>query len=168
MIFLSDKKKEKIDKKDEQIKDLTETLQRLQADFENYKKRIEKENQDFIKLSKKELIIKLLPILDSFSLAFANKCNGEEFIKGMELIFSQFVQTLEDEGLKAIVAKGEKFDPYKHEALLAEEGDEDNIVLEELQKGYTLNDTIIRHTKVKISKKGVKDDKKGDSAQDCA
>ena len=102
MIFLTDKNQSK---DQEKINEMTETLQRVQADFENYKKRVEKENQDFIKLSKKEVITKLLPILDSFSLAFSNKCNSEEFVKGIELIYSQFMQVLEDEGVKKIEAK---------------------------------------------------------------
>lgn len=147
-------KEEKKPKKEDKIKELTETLQRLQAEFENYKKRVEKEKSDFVKYSKAELISKLLPILDSFELALKNNKDPKGFEKGVELIFSQLYQTLEQEGVKPIKALSDKFDPYKHEVLLKEKSDkEEDIVLEELQKGYMLNDKVIRHSKVKVSKK---------------
>lgn len=139
--------------KDKKIKELTELLQRLQADFENYKKRVENQSKEFVKIANKDIIVKLLPILDNFELALRNDDNKEEFAKGVELIFSQFYSTLEKEGLKKIDAKEKKFDPYKHEALLQEEADEEGIVLEELQKGYELNGVVVRHTKVKVSKR---------------
>jgi molecular chaperone GrpE len=143
----------KIDKKDEQIIELTDSLQRLQADFENYKKRVEKQYCDSKKYIQAEVVARLLPILDSFEMALKNTNNKEEFIKGVELIFSQLFQTLEDLGLKRIETNG-KFDPYKHEVLLTQESDkDDNTILEELQKGYCFNDLMIRHSKVKISKK---------------
>lgn len=148
------KKPKKKDPKDAKIKELTETLQRLQAEFENYKKRIEKEKIEFIIYAKQDLIIKLLPILDSLEIALKNTSDKDKFIKGVELIFSQLYQTLQQEGLKPIKALGEKFDPYKHEVLMNKESDkEDDIILEELQKGYMLNNKVIRHTKVKVSKK---------------
>ncbi|MBW3003111.1 nucleotide exchange factor GrpE [Candidatus Woesearchaeota archaeon] len=144
--------KQKKDQRDEKIAELTDTLQRLQAEFENYRKRIEKEKQDFAKMASKEVILKLLPILDNFELALKNKECNEEFVKGVELIFSELWQALSDEGLKKIEAKG-KFDPYTQEALLAEESDkEQDTVLEVLQQGYSLNDNVIRHAKVKVAK----------------
>lgn len=145
--------KQKTKKKDE-LKEVTDTLQRLQAEFENYKKRVEKENIEFRKYAKAELIAKLLSILDNFELALQNKENKEEFVKGIELIYSQLFSLLENEGLKTIKAEGEKFNPEIHEALLTEKSDKENIILEELQKGYMLGDRVLRHTKVKVSKKG--------------
>jgi len=143
----------KKDEKEDKIKDLTETLQRLQAEFDNYRKRVEKEKCEFVKYSKAEIISKILPTLDSFELALKNK-KGESFEKGVELIFSQLYQILEHEGLKPIEAAGRKFDPYLHDVLLKEKSDkEEDIVLEELQKGYMLNDKVIRHSKVKVSEK---------------
>tara|TARA_Y100000310_G_C20645628_1_gene796372 strand:+ start:952 stop:1452 length:501 start_codon:yes stop_codon:yes gene_type:complete len=131
-----------------------EDLQRLQAEFENYKKRTEKEKLEFIKYAKEEFIKNLLPVLDSFEQALKNKDKQEEFIKGIELIFSQFHSILEQEGLRSITTSNEKFDPYKHEVLLQEKSDtEEGIILEDLQKGYMLNNRVIRHSKVKISKK---------------
>lgn len=151
-------KKEKKESQEEKLmkeKDgLKDTLQRLQAEFENYKKRTEKECVDFRKYSNAKLITKMLPILDSFELALKNSQQPEQFRKGIELIYSQFFQTLEDEGLRKIEALKKRFDPYKHEVLLTEESEEDeNTILEELQRGYMLNEEVLRHTKVKIAKK---------------
>ncbi len=148
------KKETKQDSKDE-IAELTETLQRIQAEFENYKKRIDREKAEFVKYSKHELILKLLPILDSFELAIKNsKDKSANISKGVELIFSQLYSVLESEGMRRIDCIGKKFDPFKHEVLLQEESDkEEDIVLEELQKGYMLNDKVLRHSKVKVSKK---------------
>jgi len=144
--------KKKPDEK-EQIRELTDSLQRLQAEFENYKKRIENESQQFLKYAKAELICKLLPILDSFELALRNNESHEKFLKGMEMIYAQFHSILEAEGLRPIKADG-KLDPFKHEVLMSEETDkEEDIILEELQKGYMLNDKVLRHSKVKVSKK---------------
>lgn len=131
--------------------ELTLHLQRLQAEFENFKKRNTNDNVRFAKLANKELIKHLLPILDNFQLAFQNK-DSKEFIKGMELIYSNFYSILEENGLKKIETKG-KFDPYKHEVLLTEESKEQpETILEELQSGFTLNGEVIRNAKVKVSK----------------
>lgn len=142
----------KVDKKDKKIAELTETLQRLQAEFENYKKYIEKEKAEFAKYAKAELIEKLLPLLDSFEMALKNTADKEKFIKGVELIYSQLYSLLEKEGLRKIKTQG-KFDPHFHEVLLKEKSDkEEDIILEELQKGYMLGDKVLRHSKVKVSK----------------
>jgi len=152
------KKEKKSDK--EVITELTDTLQRLQAEFENYKKRIEKEKVEFLSYAKADLIAKLLPILDSFELALKNTTDKDKFIKGVELIFAQLYSLLESEGLKPINALGEKFNPYKHEVLMKQESDkEEDTVLEEMQKGYMLNDKILRHSKVKVSKKTIDNNK---------
>ena len=144
----------KQDKADEKIAELTNDVQRIQAEFENYKKRVEKERQSYCDLVKSDLVAKILPAMDNFELAFNNTENHEEFVKGVQLIFSQLFQALEDEGLSRIEAINKKFDPHLHEALLTEEreGVEENTVIEELQKGYMFKDKVIRHTKVKISR----------------
>ena len=147
------KEKSKDSEQDLKIKELTETTQRLQADFENYKKRVEKQSLDIKKYIKAEFVTKILPILDSFELALKNNKDKEEFKKGVELIYSQLFQTLEDMGVRPIKTN-EKFDPYKHEVLLTEKSDKDDgTILEELQKGYILEDIVIRHSKVKVAKK---------------
>ena len=146
------KEKNELEKKQQQINELTETVQRLQADFENYKKQIEKDKTNSQKFAKAEFINKILPSLDSFELALKHSNNHEEFKKGIELIYSQLFQTLEDMGLRPIKAEG-KFDPYKHEVLLTEKSDkEDDLILEELQRGYQVDDMIVRHSKVKVAK----------------
>jgi len=141
-------------KKKRTDKELTDSIQRLQAEFENYRKRVEKERVEFIKYAKEDLIRNILPVLDSFEQALKNKDKKEEFIKGIEQIFAQLYSVLKQEGLKPIEALGQRFDPYKHDVLLQEKSEkEEETVLEELQKGYLLNDKIIRHSKVKVSKK---------------
>lgn len=146
----------------EKIHELTDTLQRLQAEFENYKKRVEKESVESRKYVAADLIKKLLPVLDSFELALNNTNDKEEFMKGVEMIYAQFHGILEAEGLRPINAVGEKCDPYKHEVLLKQESDKDeDIILEELQKGYAVNALIIRHSKVKVSEKKKESPKKG-------
>ncbi|HIH32216.1 TPA: nucleotide exchange factor GrpE [Candidatus Woesearchaeota archaeon] len=140
----------------EQFDDLTTTLQRIQAEFENYKKRIEKENQSLIKNANADLIKQLLPVLDSFELAIKNSNGNQEidkFKKGLELIYAQLFNIMEDQGLRIIDTKNQKFDPYKHEVLLVKEsGKEEDFILEEFQKGYMLNSIVLRHSKVMIAK----------------
>jgi len=149
-----DKKKEpKESHTDLQIKELTETLQRLQADFENYKKQAEKEKNNIIKTSSCNTISNLLPILDAFESALKHKNNSNEFAKGIELIYNQLILLLKSEGVTEINAVGKKFDPYLHEVLMQQESDKDDVVLEEFQKGYILNGRVLRHSKVKIGKK---------------
>ena len=150
-------------KDDTKEKDLIESLQRVQAEFENYKKRVEKEKAQFTKVACSDVISEMLPVLDTFEMALKNTDDKEEFVKGVEMIYSQLFSTLEKIGIKPIQAEGKKFDPYLHEALMQEESDkEKGIVIEEFQKGYQLNGTVLRHSKVKVSqgkKKEAKDDK---------
>jgi molecular chaperone GrpE len=136
-----------------QAAEYKETLQRLQAEFENYRKRCEKENLAFRTYANAELIKSMLPLLDSFEMALKNTADSEKFAKGVEMIYIQLYSILKDYGLKNIEANGKQFDPYKHEVLLQEESEKDGMVIEELQKGYALNGTVIRHSKVKVGKK---------------
>ncbi|MFH1053052.1 MAG: nucleotide exchange factor GrpE [Candidatus Woesearchaeota archaeon] len=137
-----------------QVQELTNLLQRVQADFENYKKRTDEEKTTLCKYASEELLMKILPIVDHFELALNHKDNKEEFVKGIELIYSQLIEILEKEGLRPIKAIGEKFDPHIHEALMSEKSEEeDNKIIEEFQKGYKLGEKIIRHSKVKVAKK---------------
>ena len=135
-----------LEKNEGQIND----LKRLQAEFENFKKRCEKENSEYMRYANEKIITDLLPVLDSFKLSLKNTHDIKEFKKGVELIYAQLSSALEKQGLRSINSVGEQFDPYKHEVLLVEDSDKDNEVLEELLKGYMLNDKIIRHAKVKI------------------
>lgn len=134
------------------LKEAVETLQRVQADFENYKKRVENEKQCFLKSACSAIILEILPAVDSFEIALKTNSNSDDFRKGMEMIYAQLVSILEKNGLKPIKAEGEKFDPYMHEALMQEESDsEKGVIIEEFQKGYTMNDSVLRHSKVKVS-----------------
>jgi len=139
------------------IADLTDTLQRTQAEFENYKKRVDKEKQEFLKYSKAELILKILPTIDTFEIALKSTKDNEKFVKGMDMVYAQLMTLLHSEGLKPIESLGNKFDPFMHEVMLKEKSDKDEgIILEELQKGYMLNDKVLRHSKVKVSEKNNK------------
>jgi molecular chaperone GrpE len=129
-------------------KELQALLQRIQADFENYKKRAEKEKQDFVKYACAGLAVKLLPVIDSFEQAMKN--NADE---GMKMLYSQLIDVLIKEGLQRIECIGKQFDPYLHEAMMQAVSDkEPGTILEELQTGFMLNDAVIRHAKVKVAK----------------
>lgn len=125
-----------------------ETLQRLQAEFDNFRKRNEKEMAAFKEYASAEFVKKLLPVLDSFELALKNNTNPEQFRKGVEMIYAQLSTTLEDEGLRPIKAVGEVLDPFKHEVLLQETGPEG--IIEELQRGYMFKAHVLRTSKVKV------------------
>ena len=149
-----DNLKKELDNKNKSIEELTDTLKRLQAEFENYRKRIEKEKIEFVKYSNAGIIAGLLPVLDSFELALKNTNDRQKFVDGMKLIYAQLHSMLESEGLRAIKTDGEKFDPYRHEVLMKEESDKpEGIILEEFQKGYMLNDKVLRFSKIKVSGK---------------
>ncbi len=148
----------KVPTKEDQIQDLTNTLKRLQAEFENYKKRTEKENCSLIKNANVNIIRDLLATLDSFELALKHTPTEnpdiEKFKKGFEMIYAQFFSALQGYGLRVIDTKNQKFDPYLHEVLMIKETDQqDDVIIEEFQKGYKLNDIVVRHSKVMISKK---------------
>jgi molecular chaperone GrpE len=143
-------------KKDKEIAQLTDDLKRVQADFENFKKRVEKESAERIRLANQRLITDLLPVLDSFDKAFedARKYSDPESLrKGLEGLRNQMIHILQGEGLKEIRAEG-RLDPFVHEALMREERDdvEDGKILEVYQKGYSLRSRPIRTAKVKVAR----------------
>lgn len=134
---------------------------RLQAEFDNTRKRLEKDKQDFIRFANEGLILELLNILDDLEravdLAQTKHQDLPVFLKGIEMILAHLYEMLKEKGLKPIEAEGKPFDPNFHEALMQMENKDlpEHTVLEELQKGYLLNDRIIRTSKVKVSKKPV-------------
>ena len=140
----------KVVSKDEKIEELTDLVKRIQAEFENFKKREENERKHFIEFSNAELIRNLLPVIDSIDSA---KKNGKADAKGIELIEKQLIDVLEKYGLRKIESIGKKFDPEFHECLIKENDSEkeDEIILEELQKGFMLKNKVLRHSKVKIN-----------------
>ncbi len=156
-----------------QLGEYKDSLQRLQAEFENYKKRVEKEKLQFRQSAAAEVVKSFLPVLDSFELALKAIGSGKKssaavtdednkIVKGLELIYGQFYSALEGIGLRPIKAADEKFDPYRHEVLIQEEtADEkrDGVVVEEFQKGYVLNDVILRYSKVRVLKFKAREEK---------
>jgi len=130
---------------------------RAAADFSNYKKRAEKDNAEFARFANTALIARLLPVLDDFDRAFQtipDNLRALTWVDGIVLIARKMAAMLEAEGLKPIGALNKPFDPNVHEAVIHEESDkEDGTVIAELQKGYTLNDRVIRPTMVKVAKK---------------
>ena len=156
------KDKENMDKKETrdvaaQLEEMTNLLKRVQAEFDNYRKRTENERKQDKDYHTAETTRKILPVLDSFDLALKNKDkikNGEE-LKGLELIYSQLFSILEELGLRPIVCCGLKFNQEYHEVLLIEKCEsekDEGVVVAELQKGYMFKDKVIRHSKVKVLK----------------
>lgn len=147
------KEETKEQKQQKKEKELIDTLQRLQAEFENYKKRVDKEKAEFCLYAKADIIRKILPFIDTFEIALKNKDKKEDFVKGMEMIHAEMTAMLNKEGVRKIDAVGKKFDPHLHEVLMTEKSDkEDDIIIEEFQKGYMLCDRVLRHSKVKVAK----------------
>lgn len=130
-------------------------MARLQADFENYRRRTAREKEDLVRFATEQLITSLLPVMDNFERALASsRENLDRLLEGVEMIHRQMSDLLAVEGLTPIPAVGELFDPGRHEAVLRIEDDEhdENIILEELRKGYYLKDKVIRPSMVKIAK----------------
>ena len=150
---------EDLERKDEEIIELKSHLQRLQADFDNFRKQGEKQKQDLIRYANEGLIVKFIDIYEDMERALENSTNEEEIREGLELIYSKMKNTLEKEGVEEIPAVGEKFDPFKHEALLTVDSPdhENNEIVDELMKGYTLKDKVIKYSKVRVCKKAKKE-----------
>lgn len=151
--FKKDKKK---DKKDELIEELTDKYKRTFAEFDNFRKRSEKEKSAMYEVGAKDVIEKILPVVDNFERGF--KAVSEEelatpFAEGMDKIYKQLLKTLEDLGVKEIEAEGNEFDPNLHNAVMHVEDEElgENVVAEVLQKGYMYRDSVVRHSMVKVA-----------------
>jgi molecular chaperone GrpE len=146
---------DKKDKKDEEILELKDRLMRNMAEFDNFRKRSEKEKSQMFEIGAKDVIEKILPVLDNFERGLASipeDLKDNSFTQGMEQIYKQFVSVLEAVGVTAIEAVGTEFDPNLHNAVMHDEDETlgENIVAEELQKGYMYRDTVVRHSMVKV------------------
>lgn len=143
----------------EKAAEFADKILRLQADFENTRKRVEREKQEFVKFANEGIILELLNILDDLertvNLAETHKENSEVFLKGIEMILAHLYEMLKEYGVKPVDSEGKIFDPHCHEALMqvANQDLPEHTIVEELQKGYKLNDRVIRTAKVKVSKK---------------
>ena len=149
------KKKEKKDKKDEKIEELTYRVTRQLAEFDNYRKRTEKEKASMYTIGAKDIVEKILPVVDNFERGLATVEHPEDdpFAEGMNKIYKQLVKTLEDMGVTVIEAVGQEFDPNLHNAVMHVEDEEagENIIVEEFLKGYKYKDIVVRHSMVKVA-----------------
>ena len=148
--------KKKKDKKDEKIEELTDMVKRQMAEFDNYRKRTEKEKSSMYEIGAREVIEKILPIVDNFERGLAAVPEEEKetpFVDGMNKIYRQLLSVFEGMGVKAIESVGQEFNPDYHNAVMHVEDEEagENVVVEEFQKGYTYKDTVIRHSMVKVA-----------------
>ncbi len=149
-------KKAKKDPRDQQIEELKDRLMRQMAEFDNYRKRTEKEKSQRYEVGAKDVVEKILPVVDNFERGLAAVPEDEKenpFIDGMEKIYKQLMTTLEGIGVKPIEAVGQEFNPDFHNAVMHVEDEEvgENIVVEELQKGYLYRDSVVRHSMVKVA-----------------
>lgn len=150
------KKKDKKDKKDLQIEELTDKYRRTMAEFDNFRKRTEKEKAAMYEIGAKAIIDKLLPVVDNFERGLAaipEEDKASAVAEGMDKIYRQLTKMLEDAGVKEIEAEGAEFDPNFHNAVMHIEDENlgENVVAEVLQKGYTYRDTVVRHSMVKVA-----------------
>ena len=149
-------KKEKKDKKDEKIEELTDRLTRQMAEFDNFRKRTEREKSQMYEIGEKDIIEKILPVIDNFERGLAavpEESKEDPFVEGMEKIYKQIMTTLEGVGVKPIEAVGQEFNPDFHNAVMHVEDEEagENIITEEFQKGYMYHDSVVRHSMVKVA-----------------
>lgn len=150
--FFSKKK----DKKDEQIEELTDRLKRTMAEFDNFRKRTEKEKSAMYEVGAKDIVERILPVVDNFERGLAAIPEAEEksaFAEGMDMIYKQLLKTLEEAGVKPIEAVGQPFDPNFHNAVMHvdDENFGENVIAEEFQRGYLYRDSVVRHSMVKVA-----------------
>ena len=148
--------KKKKDKKDIRIEELTDRVQRQMAEFDNFRKRSEKEKAAMFETGAKSVIEKILPTIDNFERGLAGipeEKKDDPFVEGMEKVYRQMLSTLEGIGVKPIEAVGKEFDPNFHNAVMHVEDEEagENVIVEEFQKGYTYREAVVRHSMVKVA-----------------
>ena len=149
-------RKAKKDPKDEKIEELTDRVTRQMAEFDNFRKRTEKEKSAMYEIGAKSVIEKLLPIVDNFERGFstvAEEDKEDSFVKGMEMVYKQILTTFETIGVKPIEAVGQEFNPDLHNAVMHVDDETvgENIIVEEFQKGYTYHDAVVRYSMVKVA-----------------
>lgn len=148
--------KKKKDKKDEKIEELTDMVKRQMAEFDNFRKRTEKEKASMYEIGAREVIDKILPVVDNFERGLAAVSENEKespFADGMTKIYKQMMTVFEDIGVKPIEAIGQEFNPDYHNAVMHVEDEEagENVVVEEFQKGYLYKEHVVRHSMVKVA-----------------
>ena len=148
--------KKKKDKKDTQIEDLTDKLRRQMAEFDNFRKRTEKEKSGMFEMGAKSVVEKLLPVVDNLERGLASVPEDQKedpFVAGVDKVYKQLLTVFDELGVKPIEAVGQPFDPNFHNAVMHVEDDEqgENVVIEEFQKGYMYHDSVVRHSMVKVA-----------------
>lgn len=154
--FSDENVEEKQDKKDIAIADLTDRLKRSMAEFDNFRKRSEKEKATMFDMGARSIVEKILPVVDNFERAMVaapKEADGKAFADGITMIYNQLKKTLEDLGVKPIDCVGQPFDPNFHNAVMHVEDESlgENVVVEELLKGYMYKDSVLRHSMVKVA-----------------
>ena len=148
--------KKKKDERDEKIEELSDKLLRQMAEFDNFRKRTEKEKSAMYEIGAKDIIEKLLPVVDNFERGFSSVTEEDKddaFVTGMEMVYKQLMTMLEGVGVKPIETVGKEFNPDLHNAVMHVEDEEvgDNVIVEEFQKGYTYRDSVVRYSMVKVA-----------------
>ena len=148
-------KKKKKDKRDEQIEELTDRVKRQMAEFENFRKRTEKEKTQMFDMGAKTIVEKILPVIDNFERGFSTVEEADKddaFVQGMDMVYKQLMTELTNAGVTPIEAVGKEFDPELHNAVMQVESEEfeSGVVAQELQKGYMYKDQVVRHSMVAV------------------
>ena len=145
--------KKKKDKSEQKVEELTDRLRRTMAEFDNFRKRTEKEKSSMYIIGAKEIVEKILPVVDNFERGLAQAPEDDPFAEGMKMIYKQMMTAFDEMGVKPIEAVGKEFDPNLHNAAMHVEDESvgENIVVEEFQKGYTYKDFVVRHSMVKVA-----------------
>ena len=149
------KKKKKKDKKDEEIENLTDRLKRQMAEFDNFRKRTDKEKSQMFDMGARTIVEKILPVIDNFERGLASvpeENQDDPFVSGMQMVYKQLMTELEAAGVKAIECAGEEFNPDFHNAVMQVESEEleSGTIAQELQKGYMYKDSVVRHSMVSV------------------
>ena len=149
-------RKPKVDPRDEKIAELTDRVTRQMAEFDNFRKRTEREKSAMYEIGAKAIVEKLLPVVDNFERGFstvAEEDKDDAFVKGMEMVYKQLMTMLESVDVKPIEAVGKEFNPDLHNAVMHVEDDSvgENIVVDEFQKGYTYRESVVRYSMVKVA-----------------
>lgn len=154
--FLGKEKKEKTNKLQEKVDELEDRVKRQMAEFDNFRKRTDKEKSTMYEMGASEVIKKLLPVVDNFERGFKSITDEDKetpFAKGMDMVYKQIMKMFEDIDVKPIEAVGVEFNPEVHNAVMHIDDDSvgESIIVEEFEKGYTYKDTVIRHSMVKVA-----------------
>jgi molecular chaperone GrpE len=153
------KLKKERDEKKKEAEEYLRQLRYVKADFENYKKRVDREKSEHSKYATEKLVLEILAVVDNLERAIKtsdkSETDAKNLLEGVEITYNQLMKVLEKEGVECIRTEGEIFDPYQHECVMTEKTKdyEEDAVIQEIQKGYSMNSKVIRHSKVKIAKR---------------